>query len=116
MVDMVFFVLFFAAFMSIPYAWALWPGQLRKAELPMWRRRCVIAGLLAVTLQGATFIAFFTPLFRDDARVMRWTTREFFVFLIAVPCLLAGKGRLRWVLPSASVLLMIGSFAVSLSP
>jgi|SRR5882672_12227509 len=116
MVDLVFFVLLFAAFMSIPYAWVLWPAELRKAELPMWRRRCVIAGLLAVTIQGAILIAFFTPLLQGDARVMRWTIREFFVFLIAVPCLLTGKGRLRWVLPSASLLLMIGSFGVSLSP
>ncbi len=105
-----------AGFTGILYAWAVWRGQLRKLEVSAWRMRCAMVGLIAVTLQAAIFIAFWTPLFRDDALVARWTRGELLLILIAIPGVLAGKGRLRWWLLSTSVVLMIGSFFISLSP
>lgn len=114
MATAVLLVLIVAAFVGLLYAWTVWRNQVEKLQLSVWRRRCATVGLIAVTIQAAIFIAFWTPMFRDDALVVRWTKGELLVFIIAIPCVLAGKGPLRWWLLSSSIVLMIGSFFTAL--
>jgi hypothetical protein len=104
-----------AAFVGLLYASTVWRKQLEKLQLSVWRRRYATVGLIAVTIQAAIFIAFWTPIFRDDVLVVQWTKGELLVFIVAIPCVLAGKGPLRWWLLSSSAVLMMGSFFTALS-
>jgi hypothetical protein len=111
-----FLAIVVATFVGVIYVWNAWRRHLHKLNLSTWRRRYATVGLIAVTIQAAIFIAFWTPLFGDDALVARWTKGELLVFLVAVPSVLAGKGPLRWGLLSSSVVLIIASFFTALSP
>lgn len=114
MTTAVLLVLIVAAFVGLLYAWTAWRKQIENEQLSVWRRRFATVGLIAVTIQAVIFIAFWTPVFRDDALLVRWAKGEVIVFLIAIPCVLAGKGPLRWWLLSSSTVLMIGSFFTAL--
>ncbi len=116
MATAVLLVLLVAAFVGILYAWIMGRGQVRSVELPAWRRRVAMVGLIAVTLAGALFICFWTPLFRNDALLVRWVRIELLLTLLAIPCVLAAKGASRWWLLLSSVVLMIGSFFTAPTP
>jgi predicted membrane-bound mannosyltransferase len=116
MATTILLVLIVGAFVGVLYGWIVGRGQVRKLELPAWRRRSAAAGLIAVTAQAALFVAFWTPLFRNDALLTRWVRGELFLFIIAIPCVLAAKGPSRWWLLLSSIVLMIGSFFTAPTP
>ena len=116
MATAVLLVLIVAAFVGILYAWIVGRSNVRKLELPAWRRRSATVGLIVVTAQAALFIAFWTPLFRNDALLIRWVRIELLLSLLAIPCVLAAKGPSRWWLLLSSVILMIGSFFSAPTP
>lgn len=103
---------------TLGYALWKWYRDGRKMELPMWRRVSALTGLIAVTLQGALFVGFWCwpQIGRDSVLFAAWARWGFASFLVAVPCVLAGKGASRWWLLTSSLLVFVISFCVSLIP
>lgn len=116
MATVILLVLTVGAFIGVLHGWIVGRGEVRKLELPAWRRRSAAVGLIAVTAQAALFVAFWTPLFRDDALLTRWVRGELLLFFIAIPCVLTAKGPSRWWLFLSSIVLMIGSFFTAPTP
>src|SRR5271167_1348342 len=106
----VLLVLIVGAFIGVTYVWSALPGERDKPGLSAWRRKSAMVGLIAVTAQAAIFVTFWTPLFRTNALIVLWVRNELLLFLIAIPCVLAGAGPSRWWLALSSTALMIGSF------
>jgi hypothetical protein len=104
-----------AAFWGLAYAWWNWRLRLAKEMLPFWRRTFAGIGLLAVTAQALLFILSWTRIGRDSLLFGRWANWLDPTFLVAVPCVLAGKGPTRWWLLSSSVLLFIMCFLFTLT-
>lgn len=102
-----------AAFGSLGYAWWRWKPE--HFELPLWRRVVAGVGLLAVSVQGLLFLLSWTQIGRDPVLLAHWARWVNPTFLVAVPCVLAGKGAFRWCLLSASVLLFVICFFFTLS-
>jgi hypothetical protein len=113
----VFSAMIVGAFGGLIYAWTQWRADAHKAELPRWRQIGAAIGFVAVTLQAALFIAFWTwPHIRPGyAFVGRWARWVLPTFLVALPFVLAGKGRARLWLLSSSVVLFVICFFMALS-
>lgn len=111
----VFGLMTLTASWGLAYAWWLWRVELGRDNLPPWRRVVASIGLLAVTSQALLFILSWTQIGRDYALFGQWARWVLTTFLIAVPCVFAGKGRSRWWLLSSSVLLFIICFFITLS-
>ncbi len=90
----------------------------RNMYLPVSRRVVSFAGVIAVAIQGASFAAFWCwpQISRDNVLLGEWARWSFASFVLAVPCVLAGKGASRWWLLSSSVLLFGISFFTALIP
>ena len=93
-------------------AYQLWKGcrEASKVRLPKWRRVVTIAGFVAVTVQGAMFVAFWgwPSIGRDYALLSEWSRWVLASFVVAVPGLLAGTGASRrWLLSSSAFLFVI---------
>jgi len=87
-------------------------------HLPVWRRVALFAGFVAVALQGASFVAFWCwpNISRDNVLLGSWARLVFGSFIVAVPCVLAGKGASRWWLLALSVLLFVVCFFLANIP
>lgn len=116
MVSIALFILMFAALVGVLYGWTAGRGQIRELEMPAWRRTCAKAGLIAVTIQAVLFLAFWTPLFRDDAILTKWVRGSLLLPILAIPCVMTAKGRSRWWLLLSSIALVIGSFFAAPTP
>jgi hypothetical protein len=81
-------------------------------HLPVWRRVASFAGFVAVALQSASFVAFWgwPNISRDTMLLGSWGRLVFASFIVAVPCVLAGKGASRWWLLALSVVLFVVCF------
>jgi len=92
-----------------------WSRRAQRLELPVWRRVASFAGFVAVTVQGASFIAFWCwpQISRDNRLLGVWARWALGSFVVAVPCVLAGKGASRWWVFSSSVLLFVICFLLS---
>jgi cation transport ATPase len=103
---------------TLVYALWKWCHEAQRKYLPIWRRVAAFAGFVAVTMQGASFVAFwsFPQIGRDNVLFRDWARWVFAFFLVAIPCVLAGKGASRWWLLSSSVLLFIICFFIVLIP
>ena len=110
-----FVAMILVAFGGLAYAWKKWRGESRKVELPAWRRTVTNIGFLAVTVQGISLIASWTRIGRDYALFGQWARWVLPAFLVALPCVLVGKGTSRWWLLSSSVLLFVICFFIVLS-
>jgi hypothetical protein len=100
------------AFGGFAYAWIAWRSKARETRLSTWRRTVFYVGFLAVAKQACLLIASWTRFARGDLfyQWCRWVLPS---FLIALPCVLAGKGAARWWLLASSVLqFVISSFIV----
>ena len=113
-----FALMVLTAFGGLIYALTRWREQCRAAGIPAWRRIAMIVGLLAVTAQAALFLSLFAwpHLSQEYALLSRWARWVVGVFLIAVPCALAGKGAARWWLLLSSVTLFLLCSVVTLTP
>ena len=103
------------AFGGLIYGWWRWKPEYFK-QLPLWRRVLSSVGLLAVSLQALLFLLSWTQIGRDPVLIGHWARWVDPTFLVAVLCVSAGKGAFRWCLLSASVLLFVVCFLISLSP
>ena len=110
----VFGLMTLTASWGLAYAWWLWRVELGR-NLPPWRKVVASIGLLAVTSQALLFILSWTRIGRDYALFGQWARWVLPTFLIAVPCVFAGKGPSRWWLLSSSVLLFIICFFITLA-
>ena len=110
-----FVAMILVAFGGLAYAWMKWRGEARKVELPAWRRTVANIGFLAVAVQAVLFIASWTRIGRDYVLFGQWARWVLPSFLVAVPCVLAGKGASRWWLLASSVLLFVICFFIVLS-
>jgi hypothetical protein len=114
--DLVLFgVMTVAAFWGLAYGW--WHSRLILAQnaLPLWRRVLASIGLLVVSGQALLFVLSWTRIGRDPMIFGRWANFVDPTFLVAVPCILAGKGAYRWWLLSSSVLLFVMCFLTTLT-
>ena len=113
----VFVTMILIALGALAYGWKKWLGELRKRELPMWRRTAPSAGFLAVTAQATLFLAIWIwpHIGRDYVSFGEWARSELLLFLIAFPLVLAGQGPSRWWLLLSSVLLFIICFFIALT-
>jgi len=111
----VFGLMLLLAFWGLGYAWWHWRISLAKETLPLWRRTLGIVGLLAVSVQALLFLLSFTRIGSDYMLFGKWARWVDYTFLVAVPCVLAGKGKPRWWLLSASILLFVVCFFITLS-
>jgi hypothetical protein len=106
-----------SAFGSLAYALKKWRDARRKVELSLWRHIGVNAGFLAVAAQALLFVAFWVwpHIGRNYVLFGQWARWALSSFLVALPCVLAGKGASRWWLLSSSVLLFVICFFIVLS-
>jgi hypothetical protein len=111
----VFGLMTLAASWGLAYAWWRRRVELGKDTLPFWRRTVASIGLLSVTAQALLFILSWTRIGRDYALFGQWARWILPTFLVAAPCVLAGKGPSRWWLLASSVLLFIICFFITLS-
>lgn len=116
MTSVILFVLIVAALVGVLYGWIVGRAQIRKLEMAAWRRACAETGLIVVTAQAVLFIAFWTPLFRDDAILTRWVRGSLLLPVLAIPCVLTARGRSCWWLLLSSIVLVIGSFFAAPTP
>lgn len=74
----------------------------------------LVLGLIAVALQAALFVAFWLwpSIGRDYMLFGSWARWVHLSFVIALPCLFAGKGPSRWWLLGSSLLLFVISFFI----
>jgi hypothetical protein len=99
---------------GLTYAWRRSRPEYFK-QLTLWRRVLSGVGLLAVSFQAFLFLLFWTRIGRDPVLIAHWARWVDPPFLLAVPCILAGKGAFRWSLLSASILLFAICFLLTLS-
>lgn len=106
-----------AAFGGLVYAWTGRFGEARKPELPAWRTIAAKIGFLTVAMQAAIFVIFWTwrRIGSDPVLFSRWALLVFCSFLMAAPCVLAGKGLTRWWFLLSSILLFAMCFLIVLS-
>ena len=100
---------------TLAYALSRWCHD--RMQLPKWRRVASFAGFVAVTAQGASFVAFWSwpQIGRNYVLFGEWGRWVVASFLVAVPCVLAGKGPTRWWLLSSSTLVFVISYFILLS-
>lgn len=101
---------------ALAYALWKWRSEARNVQLPTWRRVILVIGLIAVALQAALFVAFWLwpSTGRDYMLFGSWARWVHLSFVIALPCLFAGKGPSRWwLLASSSLLFVICFFIVA---
>lgn len=103
------------AFAGLAYGWRRWKPDNFKRPLPWWRRALATIGALAVSLQALLFLLFWTRIGRDPMLIAQWAKWVDPAFFVAVPCVLAGRGRFRWCLLPASVLLFVICFFFTLT-
>lgn len=104
------------AFWGLIYAW--WHfriGLPKDDELTLWRRILASIGLIAVTVQVVLFCIPWTRVGHDPLLFGKWANWVDPAFFVAVPCVLAGKGRSRWWLLSSSIVLFISSYLLILT-
>jgi hypothetical protein len=111
----VYLAILLTAFGGFAFALWIWRSDPRKLTLPTWRRIVTNVGFLAVTGQAAMLIASWTRIGRDYVLFGEWARLVVPSFLVALPCVLAGKGPSRWWLLSSSVLLFVICFFMLLS-
>jgi hypothetical protein len=111
----IFGLMILLAFWGLGHAWWHWRIRPGKDILPLWRRTFAIVGLLAVSVQALLFILSFTRIGSDYTLFGKWARWVDYTFLVAVPCVLAGKGTSRWWLLSSSILLFVVCFFITLS-
>jgi hypothetical protein len=113
----VFLTMVLFAFGGLAYAWKQWSGEAGKSELPALRRAAANVGFLAVSFQAVLFLASWWPgIGRDPLLFGQWARWIIPTFLIALPCIIAGKGTSRWWLLSSSILLFMVCFLIMLTP
>ena|SRR5208337_5078411 len=112
-----FVAMIVSAFGGFAYALQKWPDQRRKGGLSLWRRIAANAGFLAVAAQALFFVAFWVwpHIGRDYVLFRQWARWALSSFLVAFPCVLAGRGASRWWLLWSSVLLFVICFFIALS-
>lgn len=103
------------AFGNLAYAWKDRRADDRKFKFKAWRQAAVTIGFLAVTMQAILFILFWTHIGHDYVLFGKWARCVLPSFLIAVPCILLGKGKSRWLLLSSSIFLFVACFFIVLS-
>jgi hypothetical protein len=111
----VFMLMVLIAFSGFAYAWRKWRTDVRKGELPRWRRTATGIGFVAVAAQAALFVAFVGPIGRDYVLFAWWARAVLALFVVALPLTLAGRGASRWWLLGSSLLLFIICFFMILS-
>src|SRR5271157_2591094 len=95
--DAVLFVaMVVGAFGSLVYAWKKWLWEPQKSELPAWRRVVANLGFIAVAAQAVLFALSWTRIGRDSVLFGQWARWVLPTFLVALPCVIAGKGPSRW--------------------
>jgi hypothetical protein len=98
-------------FVGIPFGWAEWRGELKQAGRPTVRA-LVSATIFGVTLEMLLFMALWTPFIRSNAFPRPWLLVEAVMFPGVLACSFAWKGKARWWLRAASVLIPLLSFLV----
>lgn len=86
-----------------------------RTNLPTWRRIVGGIGFVAVTFQAILFITSWTRIGKDYVQFSQWSRLVLPSFLVAVPCVLADRGAIRWYLLSSSILLFVICFFIVLS-
>lgn len=102
---------------ALAYALWKWRRETPNVEFPMWRRVILVIGVIAVTLQAGLFLAFWLwpSIGRDYLLFGSWARWVHISFIVALPCLFAGKGPSRWWLLSSSILMFVICFFIVLS-
>ena len=89
-------VLIVAAFVCILHAWSVGRSHLQKLDLPTWRRKTAVVGLVAVTIQAALLLAILTYGLVQIELSIR-------LALFAIPCAFTARGPFRWWLFLSSI-------------
>jgi hypothetical protein len=112
--EIIFVAMIIAAFCGLVFGWTKWRHENRKACIPVWRRILAGAGILAVTAQAIVFIESWR-IGSDYVLFGKWARWVLPSFLVALPCVIAGRGASRWSLLSSSILLFVLCFFIILS-
>jgi hypothetical protein len=103
-----------AAMLGVVYGWYRWRSVSRDATLTRRRRIISSVGLVAVTAQACLLMTIYGrlsniyPTLFDDW----WAAGQMLLFLIAIPCILTGKGLSRWWLSASSVFLIVFCYLI----
>ena len=99
-----------AALLGVVCGWYRLRDAVRDTSLPTWRKATSSLGLFAVTTQALMLVPIYVEADRFTNMLNRLLPRGylsavFLLFLVAVPCILTGKGSSRWWLSASSVCL-----------
>ena len=113
----VFLVLCLTVLGIFGYAAWKWRTGVETKKLPVWRQVATLLAFLAVAIQVAVFAVYWIrpQIGRDYIMFGQWARWVDPPFLVALPCAIAGKGAVRWLLLTASVLLFVICFLMTLS-
>jgi hypothetical protein len=102
---------------SFGYAAWKWRTGVETKELPVWRQVATMLAFLAVAIQVGVFAVYWIwpQIGRDYIMFGQWARWVDPPFLVALPCAIAGKGAVRGLLLTASVLLFVICFLITVS-
>jgi hypothetical protein len=112
----IFLGIIIAGMTAFVLAFSSWLRKGKSVALPGWRRVIFSLGFLAVAGQVVLFALSWTRIGADYALFARWARFVYPSFVIAIVCILAGKGAARWWLLASSTLLFVICFFIMLSP
>ena len=107
---LIFGVMSIAVLTGIVYGWRHWRDQLSRPTLSAWRKTLSTLGLFAVTTQALLFTLWLVGIGAQQTGFKYWAFWVNPPFLLAVTGSLAGSGKARWWLFSASIQLFVISF------
>jgi hypothetical protein len=108
MLKVVVFAGLAVALLSVIYGWYRLRGVVRDTSFPTWRKATSSLGLFAATAQALMLIPFYTEASGFINILNRFLPRGYLsgvslLFLLALPCILTGKGSSKWWLSASSV-------------
>lgn len=98
-------ILALAGLLCLALIWRSWFERMTEARVPVWRMFFASVGFLAVLAQGLAALAFVSRTADPWLSFGLLSRSVFFTFVVAFPCVLAGRGASRWWLLSSSIAL-----------
>jgi hypothetical protein len=72
-------------------------------------------GLFSVTAQAILFLAMWSPIAHHRAALLVCMRLDFVLVLLAVPCIFAWRGKIRWFLLASSLIFPVVCFFTALA-
>lgn len=106
---------------AVFYGWSEWHNKIDQVKLPSWRRILGGVGILLISAQAGLFLVLLITIFSHKIAVpyrfflSRCVIAELVLLVVAAPCIIAWRRRIRWWLLASSFYLSVISFFSALA-